>query len=231
MIDHATLRRDGYVLLRGAIPAEWLDALRAAFDAGARPSHDWSPPRGADWLHALMDLDAVVQATCRLPSLLAAVGGLIGDRFFLVQVEGRDPLPNGGHQSLHRDGCAGRVGDTVSVLAFLDDYGPHNGATRFVPGTHRREPGETRVDAGEDARAVQLSGHAGDLFVFDADLLHGGSRNLTGARRRSMLITYADEVRYPGYAATAALRHVRMDTRECFDPAVLVRDREGATMA
>lgn len=225
MIDHATLRRNGCVLLRGAIPADWLDDLRAAFDAGARPSHAWSPPRGADWLHALVDLDPVVQATCRLPPLLAAVGGLIGERFFLAQVEGRDPLPNGGHQALHRDGCAARAGDTVSALAFLDDYGPHNGATRFVPGTHRCAPGASPAETGEEAGVVQLSGNAGDLFVFDADLIHGGSRNLTGARRRSMLITYFDEAQYAAHLATAAMRHVRMDTSERFDPVVVAQHR------
>ena len=35
MIDHEQLHRDGYALLRGAIPAQWLDDLRAAFDAAS----------------------------------------------------------------------------------------------------------------------------------------------------------------------------------------------------
>lgn len=78
MFDPDSLRRDGYTLLRGAIPADWLEGLREAFDAGVRPSHEWPVPRGADWRHAMLDLDPRVLAVCRLPVLLAAAGALIG---------------------------------------------------------------------------------------------------------------------------------------------------------
>ena len=76
MIDHGQLHRDGYLLLRGAIPADWLEPLRAAFDAGE--TEDWPVPRGRDWRHSLLDLDPTVQALCRLPPVLAAAGILLG---------------------------------------------------------------------------------------------------------------------------------------------------------
>ena len=216
MIDRTRLHRDGYALLRGAIPAEWLDDLRDAFDAGVKPSDQWPVPRGADWRHSMLDLDANVQAVCRLPSLLATVGALIGERFFLAQVEGREPLAGGGQQGLHRDLSANRPGDTVNVLAFFDDFGPANGATRLVPGTHRPAPGEP-PSVEDELRCVQLEGRAGDILVFDADLLHAGSLNSNGARRRSILIGYFAESRYAAHLATAHLRNVRMDTTERFD--------------
>ena len=46
------LHSDGYALLRGAIPSDWLSELRTAFDRGVRPSDQWPVPRGADWRHA-----------------------------------------------------------------------------------------------------------------------------------------------------------------------------------
>jgi len=219
MIDRERLHRDGYALLRGAIPADWLDALRRAFDEGVMPSERWPVPRGPDWRHALLDLDPTVQAVCRLPPLLEAAGALIGERFFLAQVEGREPLPGGGHQGLHRDFSAHRPGDTANALAFFDDYGPDNGATRLIPGTHRPAAAERSApDPGDEALAVQLAGTAGDILVFDADLVHAGSLNRSGARRRSMLIGYFAETRHADHLATAALRGVRMDTRERFMP-------------
>ena len=223
MIDRQQLHRDGYALLRGAIPAEWLDELRAAFDTGVKPSDRWPVPRGADWRHSLLDLDPKVQAVCRLPQLLAVVGALIGERFFLAQVEGREPLAGGGHQRLHRDLSAQRPGDTVSALAYFDDYGPENGATRIVPGSHRPVQGEPQFDFHDESQSVQLSGSAGDILVFDADLVHAASRNPSGARRRSILIGYFAELRYASHLETAKLRSIRMDTSERFDPSGLLR--------
>ncbi|WP_085640749.1 MULTISPECIES: phytanoyl-CoA dioxygenase family protein [unclassified Pseudomonas] len=219
MTDREQLHQNGYVLLRRAIPAQWLDGLRATFDAQVKPSDQWPVPRGWDWRHSLLDDDPTVLAVCRLPSVLAAAGALIAERFFISQVEGREPLAGGGHQVLHRDLSAQRPGDRVNALAFLDDYGQENGATRIVPGSHRPEPGEAPFDFSDESRSVQLCGSAGDILLFDADLVHAGSLNVVGGRRRTLLIGYCAEGLYASHLATAPLRNVRMDTSERFEPA------------
>lgn len=218
MVTSEILQRDGYALLRQVVPVAWLPALREAFDAGILPSEGWPVPRGADWRHALLDLDATVQASCRLPALLAAAGALIGERFFLAQVEGREPLPGGGQQGLHRDFSAERPGDTVNALVYLDDYDAGNGATRLVPGSHRPIAGQEGGVAADESRARFMEGRAGDALVFDADLLHAASRNEDGRRRRSLLIGYRAAPLYAQHLKTAALRNVRMDTSDRFDP-------------
>ncbi len=152
------------------------------------------------------------------PQLLAVAGELIGDRFFLSQVEGREPLAGSGQQQLHRDLSAQRPGDIAIALAFFDDYGPENGATRIVPGSHRSELGAPPFDFNDESRAVQLSGGAGDILVFDVDLVHAGSLNVIGARRRSILISYFSESLYPSHLETVALRNIRMDTSDRFAP-------------
>lgn len=202
----AALDRDGYLLLRGAVPETWLDALRAAFDGGVGTPDQWAAPRGPGWRHALVDLDPVVQQTCRLPPLLAAAGRMLKAPFFLCQVEGREPLPDGGRQPLHRDG-AGKT--AVAALVFLDPYSPDNGATRVVPRhLDRDEP--------DEALSLTLSGEAGDVLVFDADLLHGATRNRSGARRRSLLLGFKLERDREGEDACRAIRNVRMDNSEVF---------------
>jgi hypothetical protein len=204
------LRADGFVLLRSAIPGHCLQALRDAFDAGVKPSEQWPVPRGADWRHAQLDLEPQVQAICRLPPLLAAVATLIGERFFLGQVEGREPVAGGGHQALHRDFSAQRPGDTAVAIAYLDDYGPENGATRILAGSHRPSAPGAAIDVHADAYSVQLSGSAGDILVFDADLVHAGCVNRTGARRRSLLMGFFAAPLYASNLETADLRGVRM---------------------
>jgi hypothetical protein len=206
----AALDRDGYLLLRGAVPEAWRDALRDAFNAGVGTYGRQAPPRGPEWRHALVDLDPTARRTCRLPSLLAAAGQMLLGPFFLGQVEGREPLPDGGHQSLHRDG-AGLT--AVSALIFLDPYGPDNGATRVVP--RHLDPGDLG-DAPDEALSLTLAGEAGDILVFDADLLHGATRNRSGARRRSLLLSFVPERERAGQDATRAIRNVRMDNGEVF---------------
>lgn len=218
MPDHKQLHQDGYALLRQAIPSEWLADLRAVFDAGVKPSDQWPVPRGMDWRYSMLDDDSKIQAVCRLPQLLSVAGELIGEQFFLSQVEGREPLAGNGHQQLHRDLSAQRPGDIAIALAFFDDYGPENGATRIVPGSHRPEPGAPPFDFNDESRAVQLSGSAGDILVFDVDLVHAGSLNVIGARRRSILISYFSESLYASHLETVALRNIRMDTSDRFAP-------------
>ncbi|UUQ65836.1 phytanoyl-CoA dioxygenase family protein [Pseudomonas fuscovaginae UPB0736] len=219
MTDREQLHRDGYVLLRHAIPAQWLGELCAVFEASAMPSEQWPVPRGMDWRHALLDVEPKVQAVCRLPRVLAAVGELIGEGFFLSQVEGREPLAGGGHQLLHRDLSALRPGDTVNALVYLDDYGSDNGATRIVPGSHRPDPLAPPFDFNDESRSVQLCGRAGDILMFDADLIHAGSVNTSGRQRRSLLASYFAQPLYASHLETLGLRNIRMDTRERFDPA------------
>lgn len=219
----AALLRDGYLLLRGAVPESWRDALRTAFDAGVGTGDQWSAPRGAGWRHALVDLDPIVHRTCRLPPLLAAAAEMLAGPFFLAQVEGREPLPGGGHQPLHRDGAGSNA---VSALVFLDAYGPDNGATRVVP----RHLDQGLVDQSvinqglvkqrepDEASSLITAGEAGDILVFDADLLHGATRNRSGARRRSLLLSFMPERMREAQDACRAIRSVRMDTAEVFLP-------------
>jgi len=211
--DAERLDADGYLLLRGLASAADVEAMRRAFDDGE--TADWPAPRGADWRHALVDLDPAVQRVCKASAMLAAARRLLGGPFLFAQVEGREPRPGGGHQLLHRDAAPGAGGQVVSALIFLDPWGQENGGTRLAPGTHRGA-GLAAPDGQEHPATVALAGEAGDALVFDAKLLHGATRNVSGARRRSLLACYISTALQGDYEATRRLRAVRMETGEVF---------------
>lgn len=204
----ARLDAQGYLLVRGAVPADWIAPLQAAFDAGVMASDQWPVPRGADWVHAQLDTDPHVQRVCRLPVLIDAAHHLLKVPFFLAQVEGRAPRQGNAPQPLHRDG-AGAGGQLMAAMIWLDAYGPENGATQVVPRSH--------LDGVEATAAIEvLSGDAGDILIFDPDVLHGATTNHNGAPRRALLVSYAGATLMDQHRATEALRSVRMDTAEVF---------------
>jgi len=191
--ETAALDRDGYVLLRGLVAEERLDPLRRRFEDAVRPSEAWSYPRGSDIRHAMLDNDAAFVDLCLAPRLLAAVRRTFGRRFFLASFEGREPRPDGGQQNLHRD-CPGPPGPVqcMTLLAFLDDFGPENGATRLIAGSH-----ETDEVPHSDPREIVVAGRGGDALLFHSRLVHSGTRNASGGHRRTVIAAYLGYEQYP----------------------------------
>lgn len=203
------LPEQGYTVLRGAVSDDRIAAALAAFEAGWLPSDQWPVPRDREWRLSQTDLDPAVQEICRLPQVLEAVGALIGAPFFLMQIDGRDPLQGNKAQPLHRD-AEGAAHPFAIALVFLDDYGPQNGATQLVSGSHRGD---------NAAEPMILDGRAGDIIVMDANILHGATTNRSGMPRRSLLVTYGDARLREELLVTEHLRGVRMDTSEVFSVA------------
>jgi ectoine hydroxylase-related dioxygenase (phytanoyl-CoA dioxygenase family) len=86
--------------------------------------------------------------------------------------------PGGGPQDLHVDRPHDEQGTTlVGFLWMIDEFRRDNGATQFVPGSHRRAP---------DATRVVVTGPRGTLVVYDGAVWHGYTRNHSNAPRRSL---------------------------------------------
>ncbi len=121
------------------------------------------------------------------------------------------PAPEGhaASTSWHRDFDAFKHGSPVPHYIWfflcLDDVSPENGATIFVPGSHRRsafaEPSLGKLWNNDDFSAfpsrVQPSAKAGDLIVLNPMLLHTSGHNRTARPRRLVNIGVGHEAAAP----------------------------------
>jgi Phytanoyl-CoA dioxygenase (PhyH) len=152
----------------------WYEAALAAADPAAvsrsasgsntRTHHVGDHP-GLDRLH--------------LDPLLDAIGArLLGRPLRLGAFLSRTVHPGAAAQDLHAD-CS-HDGNGPAMLGFiyaLDDFRLDNGATRFLPGSHRGPA---------QGECVPATGPGGSLIVYDGAVLHGFSANASGDDRRSI---------------------------------------------
>jgi ectoine hydroxylase-related dioxygenase (phytanoyl-CoA dioxygenase family) len=74
----------------------------------------------------------------------------------------------------------------LNTMWALDDFTAENGATRVIPGSHRRAPHEP---ASED-EVVLATIPAGDVMFYVGSVIHGGGANRTDRRRLGVILEY-----------------------------------------
>ena len=82
-----------------------------------------------------------------------------------------------------------RGNKVCNVIWLLDDFTSENGATRFVPGSHRagRLPQDVLADASAPhPDEVLVLGKVGTIAVMNAHVWHGGTANRTAKPRLAM---------------------------------------------
>ena len=148
----------------------------------------------------------------KTPAILEVVQQIIGREFGVLYSGAREPAQGRGQQGLHQDwmrrspsGATLAQADVATVLAFLDDFGPDNGATGLIPGSHRWP--HPLLKAQQQAQAthpeeIQFSGRAGDVLIFNGHLWHRGRENRSGAPRRAVQVQFCALDRMPPSAGT-----------------------------
>ena len=192
------LDTSGFTILEEVIAPDWLAELRHAFDAtfvreGDQAGAEVAQMEGVRRLADLVNKGAVFDAVYVQPALLTAVFHVLQRPFKLHSLNGHDPLPGRGLQALHADwgqpAGPGEPYHVVNSMWMLDDFTSANGATRCVPGSHRK-PGKV-ADYVADPLAdhpeqVHLTGCAGSVAVFNGSLWHSSYRNDSRGPRRTL---------------------------------------------
>ncbi len=190
---------EGYLVLPGLIPPAQLAALRQRVDElfaeeGPNAGGEFKQEPGARRLANLVNKGRVFEEVILTPRVLECMAHVLGPRFKLSSLNVRSTDPHSeADQPLHAD--SGAIADDSGYIVcnsvwMLDDFTPHNGATRFVPGSHlwRRLPEPGYFQSHPDQQLVL--GKAGDVVVMNAHMWHGGTANRTSAPRRAMHVYY-----------------------------------------
>jgi hypothetical protein len=186
------LRDRGFVVLPGAVASGNMDRLASAYDAiiasaSGDDAHIGSTTtRVDDFVNRGEEFDGVYV----FPPLLEACCRTINRDFRLSSMHARTLRAHSPAQVLHVDVPRGSADwPLVGFILMVDDFRPDNGATRFVPGTHKwsSAPESVITDLGaEHDGQVVAAGPAGSLIIFNGSVWHGHTANTSNGPRRSV---------------------------------------------
>jgi ectoine hydroxylase-related dioxygenase (phytanoyl-CoA dioxygenase family) len=189
------LMADGYVIVTGMMSEDdWraaradLDGVLRATPTGRNSFEGYSTQR----IYALFAKTRLFDRAAIDPLLTQVLDRVLG-HYQLSAPVGIRIGPGEAAQILHRDDSIYPVPEphpplVVNTMWPLDEFTAENGATRFIPGSHRWEPGRT---PGPDDPVVQAVMSPGSAMFYLGSLWHGGGANQTGQPRLGVILEYA----------------------------------------
>jgi len=185
------LQEQGYTIIPQMIDPTWLEELRAAVAErmtieGENAGAEFRKEANSQRLANLVDKGEVFQRVIAHPTLLAAATAVLGPDHKLSSLNYRAAEPHSDSaQPLHCD--MGLLADEKGFAVFnsiwmLDDFTPHNGPTRAVPGSHL----SGQLPPASHPDETVILGRAGDVIMMNSHCWHGGTANHTDHPRRSL---------------------------------------------
>jgi len=186
------LREVGFVVIPGPVPPGELAQLAAVYDSEVETANPEDLSVGSttirvnDFVNRGPEFDEIYI----YKPVLEACCYIIDRPFKLRTMISRTVPPHAYAQEIHAD--FKRAPDGYPMIGFIfmvDEFRPDNGATRFIPGSHKwpSVPDHLiKYTLGGYEGEVPAYGLAGSMIVFNGSVWHGHSANLSDAPRRSI---------------------------------------------
>ena len=142
----------------------------------------------------LLERDAIFRDLIQHPTAIELVTTLLTADFLISNFTANIALPGSKSMELHSD--QGIVVPepwlqpwSINVIWCLNDVDEENGATRYLPGSHKiKSAAELPADA--RPRMVPFEAKAGSIAVMDGRLWHTSGANVSKDRERALLFGY-----------------------------------------
>jgi ectoine hydroxylase-related dioxygenase (phytanoyl-CoA dioxygenase family) len=189
------LADDGYVVVTGMMTQDGVQGAHADLDRLLRTTRTGRNPFegfGTQRIYALFAKTRVFDAAATHPLLLGVLDQVLGHCQLSAPV-GICIGPGEKAQVLHRDDAIYPVPEphpplVVNTMWPLDEFTTENGATRFIPGSHRWEPGR-RPGPDDQVETAVIS--PGSALFYLGSLWHGGGANQASRPRLGVILEYA----------------------------------------
>ncbi|MEZ5428335.1 MAG: phytanoyl-CoA dioxygenase family protein [Pyrinomonadaceae bacterium] len=212
------LKEVGFIVIPGAVKSEDLALVGAAYDAAVCFASSDDKRRGS-FSTRVNDFvnrgEGVFDSLYLYPPLLEASFRLIRQPFKLSSMHARTLHPNSQAQELHIDFKPDEERfPLVGFILMVDEFCNENGATRFVPGSHKWLQVPTKLTndalANYESQSQMATGQAGSMIIFNGSVWHGHSANMTDRPRRSIQGAFIPRV---SQAATDFQSRMNSETR------------------
>jgi ectoine hydroxylase-related dioxygenase (phytanoyl-CoA dioxygenase family) len=189
--------RDGYTILEGVIEPELRDALtddlvRLERFYGVTPSENGFEGTKTVRIYNLLALGKLYEGIPVHTNVLPVVEGVLDDGCLVSSLSSIAIDPGESAQPIHADDqliplTKPHVPTVCNTMWALTDFTEANGATRIIPGSHRRDHSP---DFGAPYDSIAAEMPAGSVLVWHGSLWHGGGANTTDERRVGVAMNY-----------------------------------------
>lgn len=206
------MRDAGFVVISGPVAPAGLTQLAKAYDSAVARAgaNDLSVGSTTTRVHDFVNRGPEFDKLYVYQPILEACCRVMGQPFKLSTMLARTVRPHSQAQDLHVDFKRDAEGwPMVGFIFMVDEFRPDNGATRFVPGSHKWStvPSELTNDCMADNELqVQSCGPAGSVVIYNGSVWHGHSANKSGEPRRSIQGAYIRRNAEPGINQAARIR-------------------------
>lgn len=190
------VKRDGYTIIENAISPDLIAALadtlaRLERDLDAKPAMNGFEGHRTVRIYNLLVHDPVFAQVPVHAAVLPIVEGVLDEGCLISSLSSIAIDPGERAQPIHADDQVIPLAKPHAPLVCnsmwaLTDFTQANGATRLVPGSHRKP----NPEYGGAYETIAAEMPKGSVLIWDGALWHGGGANQTDTRRTGVAMNY-----------------------------------------